>query len=121
MGPCAINSVLSDTIIGAAAGDYIIIKHAPNLLSGKDSVTISFQPSGKGARDAFYQITLKDGTTFVIRLAGSGTDPGKDLYSTPTVLFEKDSLLPCRKISRDIEIFSNLCVDRKILSPVMIK
>lgn len=116
LGPCATSSVRSDTIIGTAAGDYIITKGAPNTLTGKDSVTITFRPTSAGVRDAFYEITLANGSKFVIRLAGSGTDPGKDLYSKPTVLFEKDTLLPCRKITRDVEIFSNLCVDRKILS-----
>ncbi len=116
LGPCATSDVLSQVIVGKAASDYTISKIASDPLTGNDSVTITFTPTTVGACDAFYEITLADGSKFVIQLAGSGTDPGKDLYATPNVLFEKDTLLPCKVISRDLEIFSNLCVDRKILS-----
>lgn len=116
MGPCAVSKVISQTITGTAAGDYILTKGVNNTLMGKDSVVITFQPSIVGARDALYEITFADGSKYVIRLAGRGSDPGNDLYANPNVLFDKDSLLPCRSISRDLDIISNLCVDRKILS-----
>jgi photosystem II stability/assembly factor-like uncharacterized protein len=113
---CVTKDIISQTITGAASADYKIVVPAPNPLTGDDSVAIFFAPGALGVRNAQYEVTLSDGTKISVPLIGKAFDPGPALTAVPNKLFETDTTLSCKTVTRGFHLHSNRCVNRKIAS-----
>ncbi|HYM19989.1 MAG TPA: T9SS type A sorting domain-containing protein [Candidatus Kapabacteria bacterium] len=81
-----------------------------------DSVIIRFVPTAQGLRRGLLIARLSDGKTDTTRLGGFGIDPGIALTAAPTMLFQNDTILTCKNITRGLRIHSSICVDRRIAS-----
>jgi hypothetical protein len=73
-GPLGIQTV---TLAGANAADFTIIGQtcagATLHVTGACGISVQFGPTATGNRDGQLQITVRDGRTFKVELAGSGT------------------------------------------------
>ncbi|HET9135463.1 MAG TPA: T9SS type A sorting domain-containing protein [Candidatus Kapabacteria bacterium] len=69
---CSQPEIDTQYIIGPDSLDYKIVKEIKDSLSGFDSVLISFRPRSSGPQTGSYVLVLKDGTKFIIPLAGFG-------------------------------------------------
>ena len=74
-GDCNFSNIVSEQIIGTAAGDYTITTHPSSRLSSDDSLVITFLPSVIGDRPAQYQVTLDNGKVLNVSLLGFGKSP----------------------------------------------
>lgn len=115
-GICGSKILLSQGVSGLASGDYTVIRPLQAVLSGDDSVIITFNPSAAGARNASYDIMFIDSGKVSVPLVGKGIDPGVGLSATRTRLFEKDTLTTCKTITRGFRIKSNACIPKNIIA-----
>lgn len=69
---CTQPEIDTQYIIGPDSLDYKIVKGITDSLSGFDSVLVSFRPRSNGPQTGSYVLVLKDGTKFIIPLAGFG-------------------------------------------------
>jgi len=118
-GICGSKTLLSQGVTGLASGDYSVIKQLPSILTGDDSVYITFNPSAAGARNASYDFTFVDNGKASVPLVGKGIDPGVGLSTTRSRLFEKDTLTTCNTITRGFRIKSNACIEKAIITQTL--
>lgn len=115
-GICGSKILLSQGVSGLASGDYTVIRPLQAILTGDDSVIITFDPSAAGARNASYDIMFIDSGRVSVPLVGKGIDPGVGLSATRIRLFEKDTLTTCKSITRGFRIRSNACIPKNIIA-----
>jgi hypothetical protein len=115
-GGCIIPQISSQMISGADSADYILSGIAGNILSGNDSVTITFTPKGAGTRSASFTITLKDGKKITIPLLATVMSPGPKLTVSPRLLFENDSIALCEATQRTLYVGAGKCADLHLIT-----
>jgi photosystem II stability/assembly factor-like uncharacterized protein len=115
-GICGSKILLSQGVSGLASGDYTVIRPLQAVLTGDDSVIITFNPSAPGARNASYDLMFIDSGRASVPLVGKGIDPGAGLAATRTRLFEKDTLTTCKSVTRGFRIRSNACITKNIIA-----
>jgi hypothetical protein len=99
---CLIPGNYNASITGISAADYYA------YFVGTDSVVVTFHPRGGGVRNAFFTLLFSDGKSFQIPLLGFGIDPGPALAATPDELFNGDSILTCRTLTKGFAVSSRL-------------
>lgn len=109
---CIIPDVSNQYVTGIAFADYKIITQLPQVLTGDDSITISFVPNVRGVRRAFYTIRFADGKMHSIPLAGVGIDPGSNLATSKAALFDNDSVALCTSVKDTFIVHSSVCANR---------
>ncbi len=104
-GGCVFSNIISEQIIGSAAGDYTITTHSSSGLSGDDSLIINFLPSAIGLRPATYQVTLDNGTVLSLSLLGFGKPQIPLALKSPSLVIEDtiggETIVPVTVIGLD--------------------
>jgi photosystem II stability/assembly factor-like uncharacterized protein len=113
---CIVPQISSQKITGPDSADYELNPIGASILSGNDSVMITFVPKGAGTRTASFTITLRDGKKITIPLLATAIDPGKRLSASPRVLFESDSIALCNSTERTIYIGAGKCTDLHLVT-----
>lgn len=107
---CLPRSITSETLSGSDAADYSLDKKAPLILSGNDTITITFTPSFAGRHNATYTLVIDGSTSIVVGLDADGINTGYSLSMTKDTLYAHDSVDLCTSREARFVIHSAGCI-----------
>jgi photosystem II stability/assembly factor-like uncharacterized protein len=113
---CVMPVVSWQTTAGIASSEYVLLRQAPDTLSGSDTITVLFTPKANGLRSAEYMLMLTDGTMIRVPLLGTGSNPPYLVTSSPEVLFSQDTLYLCEETARGIRFAKSGCAIVRVAS-----
>ena len=107
---CLPRSISSESLWGVDVLDYTLDKKAPLILTGNDTVTITFTPSFVGKHSATYTLDIDNNTSIVVSLDADGIDTGYSLTITEDTLFASDPIDLCASRKASFVIHSAGCI-----------
>ncbi|HEY6172009.1 MAG TPA: T9SS type A sorting domain-containing protein [Candidatus Kapabacteria bacterium] len=107
---CLPRSIASQSLWGSDASDYTLDKQAPLILTGNDTITITFTPRVAGKHNASYTLVIDNNTSIVVGLDADGIDTGYSLTISEDTLFTGDSVDLCSSREARFVISSASCV-----------
>ncbi|MFI5264688.1 MAG: hypothetical protein ACHQM6_09250, partial [Candidatus Kapaibacterium sp.] len=106
---CADLHLVSESLSGNNAADYVAISGLPDLIGANNILKIRFHPKAQGLRNANYIMTFDDGSTITILLLGVGTNGPATVTLSRTDLFTTDSLTICDSTEHSLQFTLQGC------------
>lgn len=112
---CTPWKVQSVAIMGRDSAHFLILRQAPFVLTGLDSVRVSFAPDSARYYGATLHVVLDDGTSFDVPIEGIGAATPTAIVQSRLTLFDTVRRSACEQAIDSLWINDTACLTHSIL------